>query len=448
MTWKRRNFLASIGLGTTATLFTRVAKGQNNRVVAPIQVEASPAEVLGVDPNQSRSLFAKSPNSSDLWANIRAQFQLDPEFIHLAGLLIASHPRPVQAAIARYQQALNQSPAAYLQANNYALQAEVRQAAAAYLGTQPNTVALTDSTTMGTALAINGLQIRADQEMLTTDFDYYSTHESLRYKAQRTGATVRQIPLYRNIQTVSVDEMVETLVQAIRPETRLVTATWVHSSTGLKVPVGQIAERLTQINTERNESDRVLLFVDGVHGLGVEATPVPELGCDFFAAGTHKWLFAPRGTGILWGKPATQQAVTPTIPTFTRGAGWGGRMTPGGFKSFEHLWAMQEAFQFHQELGKTRVRDRIYSLSQQLKEDLAKMSHVTLYTPVEQTLSAGIICFDVQGLQPEEVVNRLRQRQIIASETPYDRSYARLTPAIYNTPQEMEQVLKAIRQLT
>ena len=52
----------------------------------------------------------------------------------------------------------------------------------------------------------------------------------------------------------------------------------------------------------RPERERVLLCVDGVHGFGVEETSPAELGCDLFAAGCHKWLFGPRGTGLLWGR--------------------------------------------------------------------------------------------------------------------------------------------------
>lgn len=122
-------------------------------------------------------------------------------------------------------------------------------------------------------------------------------------------------------------------------------------------------------------------------------------------------------------------------------------MTPGGFKPFEHLWAMAQAFEFHQQLGKSRVAERIHSLSRQLKEGLAEMSRVTLYTPMDESLSAGIICFDVDGLTPIQVVRQLQQRNIIASSTPYSPSHARLTPGVYNTPEEMEQVLRAIREL-
>ena len=421
MAWTRRNFLLTAGLGTAAGTLA-----SSNAATA------------------DKSSQYQSLNN---WREVRGHFNLDPKYIHMAGLLLASHPAPVQSAIDQHRDGLDQNPTHYLYDHRQDLVAEVRRNAAEYLGVQSSDLALTDSTTMGTALVINGLSIRPDQEMLTTTYDYYSTHTSLKYKASRTGAIVKEIPLYRDIHTVSEDEMVETLIKGIGPKTRLVTATWVHSSTGLKVPVAKISEQLQQLNQTRSGEDRVLFFVDGVHGLGVEDDALTTLGCDFFVAGTHKWMFAPRGSGFIWGKPETQNAVTPTIPTFTGGAGWGSWMTPGGFKSFEHQWAMAQAFGFHQQIGKKRVTQRLHSLSRQLKIGLSRMKHVKLYTPIDENLSAAIICFDVEGLMPKAVVAKLRTHNIIASITPYDVSYARLTPGVYNTPDEIDRVLKHIRDL-
>lgn len=425
MAWTRRNFLLAAGLGTAA-----------GTLVSSQAATSRPA----ADNLSKQQRFNN-------WREVRAHFNLDPKYIHMAGLLLASHPAPVQAAIDEHRNGLDQNPTHYLYDHRQDLVAEIRRNAAEYLGVQSNNIALTDSTTMGTALVINGLSIRPDQEMLTTTYDYYSTHTSLKYKASRTGSTIKKIPLYQDIQTVTEDEMVETLINGIGPKTRLVTATWVHSSTGLKVPIAKIADQLQQLNQNRSEEDRVLFLVDGVHGLGVEDDSLTSLGCDFFVAGTHKWMFAPRGSGFIWGKPETQDAVTPTIPTFTDGAGWGGWMTPGGFKSFEHQWAMAQAFAFHQQIGKKRVAKRLHSLSRQLKQGLSSMQHVKLYTPLDDELSAAIVCFDVEGLTPKAIVAKLRASNIIASTTPYETSYARLTPGVYNTPDEIDRVLKYLRDL-
>ncbi|MDQ3607090.1 MAG: aminotransferase class V-fold PLP-dependent enzyme, partial [Gemmatimonadota bacterium] len=300
---------------------------------------------------------------------------------------------------------------------------------------------------MGLGLVYNGLALRPGQEILTTEHDHRATHESLRFKAERSGASLRRIPLYRRLEEVTEEEIVETLSRAVQPRTRVVAVTWVHSSTGLKLPIGRIAQALERVNAGRAQNDRVIFCVDGVHAFGVEDGTVSDLGCDFLMAGTHKWLFGPRGTGIVWGNPRAQAAVAPTIPSFTRDGSWGGEMTPGGFHSFEHRWALKEAFEFHQRLGKARVAARIHELNRQLKEGLAGMPNVKLHTPMQESLSAGLVCFDVRGMRPSQVVQRLRQQGIVGSTTPYATSYARLTPGLLNSPEEIDAALRAVRAL-
>jgi selenocysteine lyase/cysteine desulfurase len=171
-------------------------------------------------------------------------------------------------------------------------------------------------------------------------------------------------------------------------------------------------------------------------------------------------MFGPRGTGLVWGHNRAWPVAHATIPTFNTQAYdiWmkvtppkdlpmSVFMTPGGFHSFEHRWALDEAFKFHQAIGKARVTQRIYELNQQLKQGLAKMPHVTLHTPLSQDLSAGIVCLELAGLSARQVVERLRERGIIGSVTPYATQYARLAPSLLNSTEEVETVLKAIQNL-
>jgi selenocysteine lyase/cysteine desulfurase len=122
-------------------------------------------------------------------------------------------------------------------------------------------------------------------------------------------------------------------------------------------------------------------------------------------------------------------------------------MTPGGFHSFEHRWALAEAFRFQQRIGKARVAARTQSLNRQFKAGLAALPKVTIYTPRSEALSAGLVCFDVKGTPPEQVVAYLLARGIVATVTPYTPSYARVSPSILNTPAEIQRALRAIKSL-
>ena len=380
------------------------------------------------------------------WGEIRKEFNLDPSYLHFGLLYLASHPRPVREATDAHRSALDRNPVRYLQENGSQAEARVLAAAAKYLSAGTGDIALTDSTTMGLGLLYNGIDLGAGQEALTTEHDFFATHEALQLKAERSGATVRRVPLYGQPEHASEDAIVDALVGAVSPATRVVAVTWVHSSSGVKLPIRRIADGLAEINRSRGGEDRVLLCVDGVHGIGVENVTMPGLGCDFFVAGCHKWLFGPRGTGFVWGKPNAWPYAGPTIPSFGGGS-HGANNTPGGFHSFEHRWALAEAFQFHLAIGKAVAESRIHWLTRQLKSGLAEIPYVTLKTPLADSISAGIVCFTVTGMSPTAVVTALRRKRVIATTTPYSPSYARLAPGLVNTPDEVVRVLEAVRSL-
>ncbi|HKY61487.1 MAG TPA: aminotransferase class V-fold PLP-dependent enzyme, partial [Gemmatimonadota bacterium] len=153
--------------------------------------------------------------------------------------------------------------------------------------------------------------------------------------------------------------------------------------------------------------------------------------------------------------------VRPSIPSFRDGASWrawfwdeepegradGPRMSPGGFKPFEHRWAMAQAFEFQQAIGKDRVRERTHDLARQLKEGLESIDGVQLVTPLDDDLSSGIVCCDLDGMPPRSAERALREREIVASTTPYAVEYLRFSPSIRNTPEEVEAALRAVREL-
>jgi selenocysteine lyase/cysteine desulfurase len=302
------------------------------------------AGVMGCKPSAGAApTILPEPPPLDEWQRFRAEFNLSPDWVHLGGVLLASHPRVVRDAIEKHRRALDDNPVLYLEDNEDTK--GVREAAAAYMGARPDEIALTDSTTMGLALLYGGLPLRGGDEVLTTVHDHYVTHESLRLATERAGATVRKVPLYAEPASATPAAMASAVARAIRPETKVVALTWLHSSTGVKTPVRAVADEVARVNAGRADKDRILYCVDGVHGFGVEDASMADLGCDFFAAGCHKWIFGPRGTGILWGKSDLWHLLRPTIPHFGRASfeAWmkgtppppttADMMTPGGFHS-------------------------------------------------------------------------------------------------------------------
>ena len=94
---------------------------------------------------------------------------------------------------------------------------------------------------MGIATMYGGLALSADDEVLSTTHDFFSTEDSLRLLTKRTGAQVKRVTLYDQPWQATVDEMVSRLVAGLTPRTKVVAVTWVHSSTGVRLPIKEIS---------------------------------------------------------------------------------------------------------------------------------------------------------------------------------------------------------------
>ena len=410
------------------------------------------------------AVAAETPALPDLssWDKVRASFVLDPDYLHFASFFIASHPAPVRDALDAYRRAIDRNPFLVVEkalfedpAENLPLQ--VQAEIAEYLGGRTEDVCLTRSTTESLALVYHGLPLKAGDEVLATTHDHYSHHESIRLATERAGASMRKIALFEDAATATTDSIIDRLLKGIGPKTRVVGLTWVHSSSGIRLPIREISAAL-----RARTGAPVLLVVDGVHGIGAADETIATMGCDYFCAGTHKWMFAPRGTGLIWASADNWARLRPTVPNFSDFESYeawmqdrapatpnnASRMAPGGFHAYEHQWATAAAFRMHKQMGRARVAARIRSLNDELKAGLAENAKVKVHTPRSGDLSAGVVAFEVADVSPEDVVRRLLTKRIIASTSPYAITYARLAPSLVNTPDEVQRALRAVREIS
>ncbi|MFJ4145441.1 aminotransferase class V-fold PLP-dependent enzyme [Pseudomonas sp. NPDC089734] len=386
----------------------------------------------------------------DKWAILRGLFNQDPDYIHFANFLITSHPKPVRDAIEQHRANIDRNPGL---AMDWDLQEtsrredKVREWAGKYLNAKPGQIALTGSTTEGLAIIYGGIHVRPDQEILTTEHEHFCTRNILNSRKKREGTQVRKIRLFKDSSTVSVDEIIGNIAQNIRPETRVLGMTWVQSGSGVKLPIGEIGALVAEKNRNRDDKDRILYVIDGVHGFGVENVDFPSMNCDFFVAGTHKWLFGPRGTGIICARSEQLKDVTPLIPSFSEATNFGTIMTPGGFHSFEHRWAVDKAFELHLQLGKADVQTRIHELNTYIKQRLKELPDIELVTPMAPELSSGFSFFRVKGRNCDEVAAGLMKNHIVVDAVDRDIGpVVRTAPCLLNTRSEIDRFLAILGQ--
>lgn len=396
------------------------------------------------------STSAPSPAPKDPWAQLRLLFDQDPDSIHFSNFLVTSHPRPVREAIERHRANIDRNPGLAMDwdlQEPWKREAEVRRWAGRYLQAKPGQIALTGSTSEGLAMIYGGLHVRPDQEILTTVHEHYATEYSLNFRVAKQGTQVRKISLFKDPHWVSKDEILGSIKRSIRPNTRVLGMTWVQSGSGVKLPIGEIGQLVDEFNRNRDDKDRIIYVVDGVHGFGVDNLDFPDMHCDYFISGTHKWMFGPRGTGIICARSEELKDVTPSVPTFSEDNNFATSMTPGGYHAFEHRWALDEAFKLHLQLGKAQVQARIHALNSYLKQRLQELPQVELVTPLSPELSAGFTFFRIKNQDCDQFAAYLMANRVVVDAVDRDVGpVIRTAPGLLNDEQQIDRFMDLLRK--
>ena len=383
--------------------------------------------------------------ADDPWTGLKQLFNQDPNYLHFSNFLVATHPKPVRDAIERYRAQIDRNPGLAMDwdlQETWKREGQVREWAGRYLKATPPQIALTGSTSEGLAMIYGGIKVRPDQEILTTVHEHYATEYSLDFRVRKEQTQVRKIRLFDSANRVSADEVLGNIQRNIRPNTRVLGMTWVQSGSGVKLPIGEIGKLVEEHNRNRDDKDRILYVVDGVHGFGVENLDFPDMHCDFFIAGTHKWMFGPRGTGLVCARDPQNNDVTPMVPTFSEDKDFATVMTPGGYHAFEHRWAADEAFKLHLQLGKAQVQARIHALNTELKDQLLAHPKIELVTPHSPELSAGFTFFRVNGQDSDAVAAYMMKNRVVIDAVDRDVGpVIRTSPGLLNSPDEIQRFM-------
>lgn len=413
-----------------------------------------PTNIINLDIKKSKI------DDEQFWKCIRASFNLSSDYVHFEAFSLSSHPEPVRKAIETYRQHLDENPHVYLFQNQQRLESDARKSIADFIGAEKDEIIITENATTGLSLIYNGLRLHQDDEILTTEHEHHSNLRALENLAQRTGATLKIVELYKDGGTISPEKMADSLISGLSDKTRLIALTWVHSCTGVCIPVSFLVKAVQQYFAKINKTSP-LICVDGTHGCGALKFDVINMGCDIFISGCHKWLHGPRGTGFIWANKKVMNRLEVVIPSFALGEvdrfrgvkspGYvdvGEHLSPGGYRCFEHRWAIPIAINFIQNMGIQIIQQRIQNLALYLKLGLSKIEGVNVITPIEDEYSAGIICFSITGLTPKFVADKLYKLNIICIVSPYKVQYCRFSTSIYNFISDIDQAIEAVRLIT
>lgn len=230
-------------------------------------------------------------------------WRLDPAVIHLNHGAFGACPTPVLEAQARWRARLEADAVRFMDDELPGVLAAARRTMGAFLRADPEGLAFIPNATTGVSTVLRSLSFRPGDELLATDHEYNATLNALRATAERDGARVviARIPF----PPAGADDIVERIVGAVTPRTRLALLSHVTSPTALVLPVAAIVRELAGRGVET--------LVDAAHAPGMIPVDVDRLGAAYWTANGHKWLCGPKGSAVLWVREDLRAAIRPLV---------------------------------------------------------------------------------------------------------------------------------------
>lgn len=230
-------------------------------------------------------------------------WDLDPKVIFLNHGSFGACPRVVQDAQSSLRRQMEREPVRFFVRELPELWRTARQRTATLVGAQAEDLAFVNNATTGVNTALCSFPLQAGDEVLITDQNYNACNNAARRWAEARGATVTQAKL--PFPCPGPEAVVEAVMAAVGPKTRLAILDHVTSPTGLVLPMRVLVAALKDQGVET--------LVDGAHALGMLDLDLDDLGAAYYTSNAHKWLCAPKGAAMLHVRRDMQDTLRPLV---------------------------------------------------------------------------------------------------------------------------------------
>ena len=365
-----------------------------------------------------------------------SDFLLEPGLVYLNTGSVGPASRAVLDRTVEAWRELETNPVGMVYGNGASHRATdiVRDQAAALLGCAADELLVTRSTTEAMNSVATGIRWMSGDRVLTTDQEHDGGSLGWRHVARRHGVAIDRI----EIATTDHDpgRIVDRLAAGLTPQTRVISVSHVITTTGLRMPIREIAALA--------RSRGVLCVVDGAQALGHVPVDVRSLGCDAYAACGHKWLLGPKGTGLLYISKDAEDRIQPV----QREDGRRVVAHSTGIGSLPLIAGLGVAIEAAQTRGAAAIERRVLDLRARVYAGMQAIPKLTMASPPSGSLGTGLVAARVPPEHPCDLLrDRLRDRHRVMVKMVEKQWFngIRLSPHIFNTEADVDAALAALR---
>ena len=420
----RRSFLTSAGngLGLMALSSATVASLLNN-------VRAAGKAIDHLSPFDAAL-------DEDYWATIQQAFSVTRGIVNLNNGGVSPSPRIVTEAFVRYtwQQ---EDATAYTMWQILEPQSEtIRTGLAEIFGCDPEEIAITRNASESLEILLMGLDLKSGDEILTTTQDYPRMLTTLKQRELREGLKLNRIKI--PIAPANVDDIAATFERAVTPKTKLILVSHQINLTGQILPVKKVCDMARTRGIET--------IVDGAHSFAQFDFKREDLGCDYFGTSLHKWIYAPKGTGMLYVRKEKIPKVWALMASEDRNRNDIRKYEEIGTHSAAMRLAIGEAILFHNAVGGKRKEERLRYLSRYWMNNLKAIPKAGFNTSFDPKQSCAIANFKINGVDPVALGGYLMSKhKIFTTPIVHDEfTGIRITPNVYTTLWELDRFCNVV----
>ena len=228
---------------------------------------------------------------------------LEPESVFLNHGSFGACPKVILDAQTEWRRRLERQPVRFFVRELEGQLDRSRRVLAEFVGAEPEGLVFVTNATTGVNAVIASLELGPGDEVLTTSHDYGACRNALANVAGHRGTelVVADVPFPID----GPDVVVERVLDAVTPRTRLVMLDHVTSPTGLVYPVEELCRELADRGIET--------LIDGAHAPGMLPLDLESLGATYYTGNCHKWLCTPKGSAFLYVARERRDAIHPVV---------------------------------------------------------------------------------------------------------------------------------------
>jgi selenocysteine lyase/cysteine desulfurase len=385
-------------------------------------------------------LPAKLASDENFWEGIRRGYRLKPDYINLENGYYCFLPQETLEHFIDHVREINYQGAYYMRTRRFDDNNAMAGKLAALAGCSKEELVITRNATESLDLVIGGTHWQAGDEAVMAEQDYGSMLDMFKLVANRHGVVNKVVSVPNH--PVSDEEIVELYANAITPKTKLLMVCHMINITGHILPVRKICDMA--------HSKGVKVMVDGAHAFAHFSFSLPDLHCDYYGTSLHKWLSVPLGLGFLYVKKENIAGLWPLL-------GESADLKEDDIHRINHIGtppvhtylAVANAIDYYEKIGAGRKEERLRYLQHYWSDKVRNLPNVMVNTPAETERSCGIANVGIKGMKPADLADALLKKyRIYTVAIDYANVHGcRITPNVYTTPAELDQLVKAITEM-